>query len=81
MISVHTMELSMEVDKQTFDRLLGNVAPRKSYSYRDDKDYLMVKNGLTVWYHKTDYKTKIKLLVNPSKALGRDDLVNLWKPN
>ena len=81
MIAPHTLELTMEADKDTFYRWRDIAKYKDSYSDKKNKDYELISEGLTVWYHKTEFKTKIKLLVNPSRVLGLDDLVRLWKPS
>jgi len=80
MISIHTIELTMEVDKDTFDKWRDKVRYKIKYNKDTGKDYSFVEDGITIWYYKTEYKRKIKLLVNPSRVLGFDDLVTLWKP-
>ena len=81
MIVPHTLELTMDADKDTFHRWRDSVRGNMTYNDIENKDFALVKDGVTVWYHKTEFKTKIKLHVNPSKALGLDDLVKLWKPS
>jgi len=71
----------METDKHTFDRWRDSVKNNKSYNKEEHKDFAFSKDGMIVWYHKTEFKTKIKLHVNPSKVLELDDLIKLWKPN
>jgi len=80
MIAPHTLELTMEADKATFHRLHESVKNRKAYNRETRKDYTLVKDGITVWYHKSEFKKKIKLIINPSKVLGFDDLTKLWNP-
>jgi len=70
----------MDTDKDIFHRWRSSAKSNVSYNDESDKDYALVKNGVTVWYHKTEFKTKIKLIVNPSRVLGHDDLTKLWKP-
>jgi len=81
MIAPHTLELTMEADKDTFNRWHEAAEQKKTYSFKKNKDYAITDDGVTIWFHKTEYKKKIKVLVNPSKVLGLDDLVKLWKPN
>jgi len=81
MISPHTFELRKEVDKETFYEHRNKVKDKKNYNTESDKDFSYLKNGVTVWYHKTQYRKWIKLHVNPSKLLGLDDLTTLWEPS
>lgn len=70
----------MEVDRSDFNRWHNKAKSNKTYSGKESKDFALVKDGVTVWFHNTDFKTKIKLLVNPSRVLDLDDLTHLWKP-
>jgi len=70
----------MEVSSDTFHQWRDEVKDTKNYDKESDKDFVHVKNGITVWYHQTKFKKKIKLIVNPSRILGADDLISLWKP-
>jgi len=54
---------------------------KKTYNEESNKDFSYVKKGMTIWYHKAQYKKWIKLLINPSKILGLDDVISLWNPN
>lgn len=80
MVSIHTFELAMEVDRETFYNWRDRVKSKSKYNKEEERDYTLVKNGITVWYHKTEFKKKIKLIVNPSRLLGYDDLIELWEP-
>ena len=81
MVSIHTFELTLNVEKETFDKLRDKAKSKRKYSSDEDRDYALIKDGITVWYHKTEFKKKIKLIVNPSRLLGLDDLIMLWEPN
>ena len=81
MISSHTLELAIEMDREAFEKLKGEARNRDNYDRATEKDYALIKNGITVWYHRTEFKRKIKLLVNPNRMLGYNDLVKLWKPS
>lgn len=92
MISIHTLELTLETNSKRFNDLLSrayNMA--KMYQHRlghstkhtsndvrvDDS---LSAHGITVEYHNCEFRKMIKLRVNPSEVLGDNDL-KLWKPN
>ena len=81
MLSPHTFELRIEVNSEVFYEWHNQVKNKKNYDDESNKDFSYVKKGMTVWYHKTQYKKWIKLLINPSRVLGLDDLTTLWNPN
>jgi len=81
MLSIHTLEISKEVDRDIFYKCRNQVKDRKKFDKSTGKDYSNVDDGITVWFPKTEYKKKIKLIVNPSRLLGQDDVVSLWKPS
>ena len=81
MISIHTFELTLEVGKEEFTRHRNRSGKHIKYDGKDTIDYSLFKKGITVLYRLTKYKNKIKLIVNPSRMLGYDDLVKLWKPS
>ena len=81
MVSIHTFELTIEVDRETFHKWQDRVKNKRKYNKDEDRDYKLIKEGITVWYHKTEFKKKIKLIINPSRLLGYDDLIMLWKPS
>ena len=90
-ISPHTFELRLNVDAQEYqkwtDRAFKNSKGShkvivESYGY---EDRAFSEMGVTIEYHnynesRKNFKRNIRLIVNPSKLLGGDDL-NLWKPN
>jgi hypothetical protein len=80
MISPHTLELSMEMDNDTFYHWRDEVKNKKKYCPETNKDFSLVEDGITVWFYKTKFKKWIKLLINPSRMLGFDDLLELWEP-
>jgi len=80
MISCHTFELTKEVDTNEYQQQRNKVKDKKKYNNELARDFSFVKEGMTVWYHQTKYKKKIKLIINPSRLLGGDDLISLWKP-
>ena len=81
MISCHTFELRIEVNSSTFDYWRNKAKDRKKFDPESNKDFSCVKNGITVWFHGTVHRRWIKLIVNPSRVLGMDDVVKLWKPD
>jgi len=81
MISPHTLELRLEVDKEAFHERRNKVRDKKNYNTESDKDFSYIEKGMTVWYHNTQYRKWIKLHINPSKLLGLDDLITLWEPS
>jgi len=81
MISCHTFELRMEVNSNTFNYWRNRVAYKKKFDREANRDFSHVKNGITVWFHETKHRRWIKLIINPSRVLGMDDVVKLWKPD
>jgi len=81
MISCHTFELRKEVNSNEFNYWRNRVKDGKKFDNDDSKDFSYVKNGITVWFHGTERRHWIKLIVNPSRVLGMDDVVKLWKPD
>jgi len=92
-ISPHTLEASANVSKQKYDELLSRAYAKAGGSHRliksKDKsgdyftvhsDKALVLDGITVEYCEGFLQNKIKLIVNPSKVLGGDDIPKLWKP-
>jgi len=71
----------MEVNSNAFDHWRNKVKDGKKFDKKDNKDFSLVKNGITVWFHETTHRRWIKLIVNPSRVLGMDDVVKLWKPD
>ena len=92
MISIHTFELTLDVTSKNFNDLLSRAYQKaKKYKHRLGKstkhtendvrvDDALASEGITVEYHNNTYRKMVKLLVNPSKVLGGDDL-KLWIPN
>ena len=81
MISCHTFELRKEVNSNTFDYWRNKVKDRKNFDKETNRDFSCVENGIIVWFHGTERRQWIKLIVNPSRVLGMDDVVKLWKPD
>lgn len=92
MISIHTLELTLETNAKEFHNLLSRAYKMaKKYKHRvgystkhtsnDVRvDDFLASDGITVEYHNCDYRKMIKFRVNPSEVLGGSDL-KLWKPN
>jgi hypothetical protein len=85
MIAPHTFELSLDLDSDggTFYKWLEKAKDKTTYDDEKDRDYEFVRKGMTVWFpHKNGarFKKRIKLIINPSRILGKDDVVDLWKP-
>jgi len=91
-ISPHTLELSCDLSKQGYEELLSRAYENAIGSHRiiDCKeksgDYFTVKSdqalssdGITVEYCEGYLMRRIRLVVNPSKVLGGDDIPKLWK--
>ena len=76
----HTFELTLDVDNETFRKWRDKVKNKKKYNKDREKDYSLTEHGVTVWYPKKEFKKAIKVIVNPSRLLGFDDVVYLWEP-
>ena len=79
MISIHTFELSLEADGATYHKHRNRVKHKKKYHRASDTDYSYFNDGMMVLY-RINYKKKIKLIINPTRLLGGDDVVKLWEP-
>ena len=79
MVSIHTFELTLEVNGETYKRYRDKVKNMKKFN--NNKDYFLIEKGLTVIFEKNKFKKYIKLRVNPSRLLGGDDIPTLWKPS
>jgi len=71
----------MELNSITFHDWRNIVRNKKTYDRDSETDFSYVKEGITIWYHKTKHRKWIKLIINPSRILGLDDLITLWEPN
>lgn len=92
MISIHTLELTLETTAKNFNYLLSraykmakNDKHRVGYSTKHTAndirvDDALASEGIVVEYHNCEYRKMIKLRVNPSEVLGGSDL-KLWKPS
>jgi len=78
MISIHTFELTME-SKCGYDKWY----PKKGLP-KDDcgvpTDYSLFEDGLSIKFDDR-HRKRIRLIVNPSRVLGGDDVPKLLKPN
>lgn len=92
MISIHTLELTLETNAKNFDYLLScaykkakKEKHRVGYSTKHTStdvrvDDALASEGIMIEYHNCDFRKMIKLRVNPSEVLGGSDL-KLWKPS
>ena len=91
--SPHTLELSLDLDRFkykelksiAFDKAKGSHWINKSKSKSGEyctvyTDKVLTSSGVTVEYHESFLRYSVKLIVNPSKVLGGDDIPKLWKP-
>ncbi len=92
MISIHTFELTLNINTKEYNSLLSSAYKmakenknRLGYSTKYTTgdvriDDALASKGITVQYHNYEFRKMIKLCINPSKVLGGSDL-KLWKPN
>jgi hypothetical protein len=85
--SPHTFELSLILDTDKFCKLQNSAYDKSKGKYRVYQkndvliDCALLDEGIKIEYHDKIYKKKIKFIVNPTKALGGNDVKKLWKPN
>lgn len=91
MISIHTLELTLETNSKDFNYLLSHAYKmakknrhRVGYSTKHTSNDVRVddslsSNGIMIEYHNCEFRKMIKFRVNPSEVLGGNDL-KLWKP-
>lgn len=85
--STHTFELTLIVDTDNFYEWKDKAYKKAKGNHRvfkmDDVhyDHALKDKGITIEYHDNTFKKKVKLIVNPTKVLGGDDVKKLWKPN
>ena len=90
MISIHTIELTMEKSYKEFQFQLSSAYKKakghhrlgSKKKYNDDNikvDEALGKSGITIEYHNHKYRKQIKVIVNPSKLLGGND-IKIWNP-
>lgn len=72
-------ELSMVVDKNKFHKVLTNACDRSDYIQKKGEEYIdqtLAQKGITVLYRDSQYKKKIRILLNLSSALEDDTNVD-----
>lgn len=70
-------ELSMVLDHEKFHKLLSRVYKRNGHSEKKDGEYIdrsMAEKGLTITYRDSQYKKKVKLIVNAGLAADSDKI-------
>jgi len=92
MISIHTLELTLETTGRNFNFLLSRaykeakrdkhrVGHSTKHTSNDVRvDDALAQSGIMIEYHNCEFRKMIKLRVNPSEVLGGSDL-KLWKPS
>jgi len=84
--SIHTLELTQVLEKAIYEKCIKRAYTKAKGSHRvfEKKDVIfdgaLASQGIKVEYHRGKYKRKVKLIVNPTKVLGSNDL-RLWAPN
>ena len=90
--SPHTFELSIYPMEFKYEELRSTAYAKAEGSHRiiklTDKtgyynvhvDEALVSSGIRIEYHDKFIRRSIRLIVNPSKVLGGDDIPKLWKP-
>jgi hypothetical protein len=69
-----TFELMLALDTEKFQKLLAGVYDTAEYSDEDEYvDRSMVSKGITVVYRDSQYKKKVKLIVNTAWVLDSDE--------
>lgn len=77
------LELSMELDRDRFQKVLNRIYKKVGYLEGDNEGYIdqsMASRGITVIYRNSQYKKKIKLIIEPrlvsdSKLADPDKLI------
>lgn len=62
------LELSMDLDRDRFQKVLNRIYKKAGYLEGDNEEYIdqsMASRGITVIYRNSQYKKKIKLIVEP----------------
>ena len=79
MILNHTFELSMIVDTEHFQRVFTRACEKGNLRELDNEflDTSMVKKGITIIYRDSQYKKKVRLLIDTSRVV--DDVSNTSK--
>jgi hypothetical protein len=84
--SIHTFELTLDLDKEEYSELLISAHHHGKSIYRKNGKYLdgylrdKANKGIKIEHHNNIYKKNIKFIVNPSRVLGGHDS-KLWKPS
>ena len=77
------LELFMELDRDRFQKVLNRIYKKAGYLEGDNEEYIdqsMASRGITVIYRNSQYKKKIKLIIEPrlvsdSKLSDTDRLI------
>lgn len=77
------LELSMDLDRDRFQKVLNRIYKKAGYLEGDNEEYIdqsMASRGITVIYRNSQYKKKIKLIIEPrlvsdSKLSDTDRLI------
>ncbi|MBB5335631.1 hypothetical protein [Pectinatus brassicae] len=83
----HTFELSLILNTSDFGKWKNNAYKNAEGNYRLYRKNNIIRDdafkdkGVKIEYHDNTFKKKIKLIVNPTKLLGGNDIKKLWKPN
>lgn len=62
------LELSMDLDRDRFQKVLNRIYKKAGYLEGDNEEYIdqsMASRGITVIYRNSQYKKKIKLIIEP----------------
>lgn len=84
--SIHTFELTLDLDKDEYSDLLTKAHHHGNPIYRSKGKYLdgylkeKANKGIKIEHHSNIYKKKIKFIINPSRVLDGHDS-KLWKPS
>jgi hypothetical protein len=88
--SPHTFELTLDIDSEKFHKIKDKAYKKSKGNhrmYKDNKkadvyiDTALKEKGITkIEYHDNLYKKKIIFIINPSRVLGGDDIIQLWQP-
>lgn len=88
MISIHTCEFTLQTNYKDFNFLLSRAYKKATGHHRLGPstknenvkvDEALGFKGITIEYHNYEFRKMIKVIANPSKVLGGNDL-KLWEP-
>jgi hypothetical protein len=68
-------ELSMVLDNEKFRKILNYAHKKADYLEEDDGEYVdqsMADKGITVTYRDSQYKKKVKMIINAGRVMGYD---------